>query len=121
MELGSQLKSAKLKNFDSFLSLAQMTLNEFKRYGYTVSAEIVELPLLNESANKKMYQLRIQAPANLWSLTKLAYEKNVLVNDFESKVLAHLAKTLSLELNAISRSRSSLEIMQVLECTQYST
>jgi hypothetical protein len=125
LPLQSEVQGVKAKNIDQFVSVGNRLLTSMQALGYSASAGLTELPLTASSSSlldrsiNRLLQVRLQAPANLWSMNKLTFLRSPLVNDFEVKVLQALASTMQVKVTVLSTLTSSttLELIHNLECS----
>ena len=90
--------------FDTFIDYARQVLDIFAINAYTSLVEVQELPRTRTDSNSMFLSVKLQLPANMWSQLALARRKDVVINDFEMKVLKALARRCNLSLEVISRN-----------------
>ena len=86
---------------DRYLEIAQLLLDICTINSYAISASIKQLPSAKVSsmAAPALFEVRLRAPANLWSCQVLQYRKDSPNNYFELKLLEALSRRLHLRFN----------------------
>jgi hypothetical protein len=93
-----------LSSFRTFVDYARQILDIFAVNSYTSLVEVNEMPAkegVNDS-NSTFLSVKLQLPANMWGQLALRKRKELLLNDFEMKVLKALARRCRLSVNVIS-------------------
>jgi hypothetical protein len=102
---------------DRYLVIAQLLLDICTINSYAINASIKQLPSAPAPV-PTLFEVRLRAPANLWSCQVLQYRKDSPNNYFELKLLEALSRRLYLQFNVKNtRIDNQIDVIHIISVT----